>query len=476
MLRKMNKLIVICLCAAIFEGCISPNKAMKTENKSVPSTFSNTTDSSANVADLKWREYFTDQLLISLIDTALKNNQELNIVLQEIEISKNEVRARKGEYLPFVGVGGSTEIERSGKFTRHGSVDENLEIKPGKEFPEPLPNYEFGLFATWELDVWKKLRNAKKAAVSRYLASSEGKNFLVTNLVAEIADAYYELLALDNLLDIVNKNIEIQSNALSVVKMQKEAAKLTQLAVNRFEAQLLNTQNLQYDIKQRIIETENKINFLTGSFSPTIQRNSSDFDKIQVNPVASGIPSQLLAKRPDVRQAELELQAAKLDVKAAKANFYPNFTIRAGIGYEAFNPEYLLKPKSLFYNLVGDLIAPLINRNAIKAIYYSANAKQIQMIYNYEKTILNAYLDVVNQLSKIDNYSKSYELKSKEVEILTQSVIIANNLFFSARADYAEVLLTQREALEEKLELYEIKLKQLNAKVNIYRALGGGWN
>jgi outer membrane protein TolC len=122
------------------------------------------------------------------------------------------------------------------------------------------------------------------------------------------------------------------------------------------------------------------------------------------------------------------------------------------------------------------MVAPLINRNAIKATYYSANAKQIQAIYNYERTILKAYIEVVNQLSRISNFSKSYDTKSKEVDILNQSITISNNLFKSARADYMEVLLTQREALESKIDLIEIKIKQMNAKVNIYKALGGGWN
>src|SRR5690606_25832420 len=187
-----------------------------------------------------------------------------NITLQEIEISKNEIRSRKGEYLPFVDFGTGAGMEKEGRYTRHGAVDEQLEIKPGTAFPEPLTDYMFGAYASWEIDVWKKLRNAKKSAISNYLASVEGKNFMVTNLISEIADAYYELMALDNLLDIIEKNIELQTNALKVVKHQKEAAKLSQLAVNRFEAQLLNTQNLQYEIKQNIVETENRINFLTG--------------------------------------------------------------------------------------------------------------------------------------------------------------------------------------------------------------------
>ena len=137
---------------------------------------------------------------------------------------------------------------------------------------------------------------------------------------------------------------------------------------------------------------------------------------------------------------------------------------------------YLIKPESILYNLGSDLVAPLVNKNAIKATYFNANANQIQAAFNFERSILNAHIEVVNQLSKMDNFSKSYETKAKEVDILTQSISISNSLFRSARADYIEVLLTQREALESKIDLIEIKLKQLEAKVDIYKALGGGWN
>lgn len=456
-------------------GCKTPSNAVKTENKTVPGSYADSQDTT-NSAKVNWRNYFSDENLIALIDTALKNNQELNITLQEIQIGKNEVRARKGEYLPFLGLKGGAGIEKDGKYTRHGAVDENLEIKPGTAFPEPLPDYMFGLYASWELDVWKKLRNSKKSALARYLSSIEGKNFMVTNLIAEIASSYYELMALDNLLGIVQRNIEVQANALQTIKQEKEAAKVSQLAVNRFEAQLLNTKNLQYDILQKIVETENELNFLVGRFPQTIKRNSSVFSTIQVDSVYSGLPSQLLENRPDIRQAEYELAAAKLDVKVARANFYPSFRVDAGVGFQAFNPSFLVDPESMLYSLAGDLMAPLINRNAIKAAYNTANSKQIQAVYNYEQKILNAYVEVVNQLSKINNYEKSYNTKSKEVEILTQSITISNNLFKSARADYMEVLLTQREALESKMELIEVKMKQMNAKVNVYRALGGGWN
>jgi outer membrane protein, multidrug efflux system len=237
----------------------------------------------------------------------------------------------------------------------------------------------------------------------------------------------------------------------------------------------LNTTNLQYDIRQKIVETENRINLLVGRFPQPIVRNSADFKQISLGALSAGIPAQLLENRPDIRQAELELMAAKLDVQVAKANFYPSFRLQSGLGFQAFNPKFLLQPESILYSLAGDLMAPLVNRNAIKAMYSSANAMQIQAAYQYERTILNAYLDVANQLAKVDNYNQSLATKSKEVDLLVKSIGISNSLFNSARADYMEVLLTQREALESNVELIEIKLKQLNAKLNIYRALGGGW-
>ena len=170
------------------------------------------------------------------------------------------------------------------------------------------------------------------------------------------------------------------------------------------------------------------------------------------------------------------MQAAKLDVSVAKANFYPSLDLSAGLGLRAFNPSYLTSmPESMLYSLAGDVAGPLINRNAIKAMYMNANAHQIQSVFDYERTVLNAYIEVVNQMAKIGNLEKSYDLRSKQVDALNQSVSISNDLFKSARADYMEVLMTQRDALESRFELVETRKEQMNAMVNIYRALGGGW-
>ncbi len=471
---KIAKYVFLLFCILWLGACKTPAITDKQENKSVPASYKNSQDT-INSITIKWRAYFTDPNLLAIIDTALLNNQELNITLQEIEMSKNEIMARKGEYLPFVNLGIGAGVDKAGKYTWDGFSEEDLKDNPDKG-PKYIGDFLAGANFSWELDVWKKLRSAKKSAMLKYLSTTEGKNFMVTNIIAEIAESYYELLALDNLLAIIQQNIELQTSALQVVKFQKEAAKVTQLAVNRFEAQLLNTKNLQYDIQQKIIETENRINFLAGRFPKPIIRNSADFNNSPLDIIQSGIPSQLLVNRPDIRQAELQLSAAKIDVEVAKANFYPSFRLSAGVGFHAFNPGYLIRPESILYNLAGDMMAPLINKNAIKSTYFNANLQQIQAVYNYERSILNAHIEVVNQLSRIENYVKSYETKSKEVEILTQSITISNSLFRSARADYMEVLLTQREALESRMQQIEIKMKQMSAKVNIYKALGGGWN
>lgn len=475
MSRSIKLAVHPCLLALLSLSACVPGLKVREARRAAPAIYTASTDST-DAAKVPWRQFFKDPDLCGLIDSALANNQELNIMLQEIEIARNEVRARKGEYLPFVELGAAADMERVGEFTRNGSLEHNLDIKEGTKFPEPLPNFQLSVRASWELDVWKKLRNAKKAAIMRYLGTIEGRNFMVTHLVAEIANAYYELMALDNQLEILRGNIAIQQNALDIVKQEKLAAKVTELAVRRFEAEVLKNQSNLFEIQQRILETENRINFLVGRYPQPVTRNTQGFSSIVPDTIYAGLPSQLMSYRPDIRRAELELAAAKLDVSSARANFYPSVRLTAGAGLNAFDAAYLVEtPASLMYNLAGDLVAPLINRNAIKAAYGNANARQLQAVYDYERTVLNAYVEVVNQLANIRNLRGSYDLRAQQVATLNSSITISSNLFRSARADYMEVLLTQRDALESKFDLVETRMRQMNAMVNVYQALGGGW-
>lgn len=475
--NNLLKAVVLGCSILILHSCGIPKVATQESNITLPTNYSEKVTQSDNSGKVRWKDFFEDKYLQSLIDSTLVNNKELNILMQKVNMAQNEIQARKGEYLPSVGLGAGADLDKVGKFTRNGSVEENLNIREDEKFPEPLTNYKFGLYSTWELDVWKKLRNSKKAAVMEYMASQEGKNYLVTNLVAEVANSYYELIALDAQLKNLEQNIEIQKNALEIVKLLKESARTTLLAVKRFEAEVQKNQSEIYNLKQEIVEVENKINFLVGRTPQPVLRDASNFMATTPKFVNVGLPSDLLENRPDIKQAQLELEAAKLNIKVAKANFYPQFGLKAGIGYEAFNPKYLLNsPESLLYSIVGDAIMPLVNRNAIKATYKTASAKQIQAVYEYEQTILRAYTEVINQMSKIENLENSFNLKNNQVEALNQSIDIANQLFQSARADYMEVLLTQRDALEAKTDLIETRKNQMLTVINLYKALGGGWN
>ena len=458
------------------QACGIPDMTIKKADTQLPDQFKQGSTEQNSSAIVKWKEFFDDPNLLSLIDTAIANNKEINITMQRISIAENEIQKRRGDYLPFVNFGAGASGEKVAKYTRDGAIEENLDITEGKSFPTFFSNYQFGLFASWELDIWKKLRNAKQVAVLEYMASQEGRNFLVTNLVAEVAHSYYELVALDNQLENLAQNIAIQQNGLKIVEQLRIFARTNSLAVKRYQAEVAKNQARRYEIEQQITVVENRINTLLGRTPQPIQRNSAAFMDLKPKLLSAGIPSQLLQNRPDIKKAELELSAAELNIDVARANFYPSFGIKAGIGFEAFALKHLINtPESLAAMIAGELVAPLVNKNAIIAEYKNANAKQIQAAYEYEQSIINAYAEVANQLSNIDKLDKNYHLKQQQVDSLVQSIGVANQLFKSARADYLEVLLTQRDALEAKKELIETKQKQLSAIVDLYKALGGGW-
>lgn len=465
--------------AALFvvSGCVTqPDQGLPPEPvRALPESFGPADTSSAeaslpDAADVRWADYFAEPELRALIEAALAGNQELQIRVQEVLMAQYEIMARRGEYRPRVDAVAGVGLEKVGEVTSQGVSD------AANDVPEDLGDFRLGLAASWEVDIWHRLRDLEDAASVRYLASVEGRNFLVTGLVAEIAGSYYELTALDSQLAVLERNIAIQQDALEVVRLEKQAARVTQLAVQRFEAEVLKNQSLRYDLAQRIVEVQNRINFLVGRTPQPVQRDSQDFDASLPPFTRAGVPSALLDHRPDVRQAELQLQAARLDVSAAKARFYPSLSIEAGVGYESYEADELFQtPESLFYGIAGGLVAPIFNRRGIQAEYFVTVAEQWKATREFEQTLLRAYIEVANQLSLVGNLEQAYDLQSRQVALLEESVDISAVLFRSARADYMEVLLTRRDALEAEMERIETRLRQKLALVGVYRALGGGW-
>ncbi|MBN8662521.1 MAG: TolC family protein [Candidatus Obscuribacter phosphatis] len=426
-----------------------------------------------SAASISWRRFFSDPDLVHLIETALANNQEFNIALQDIEIAANEVQEKQGEYLPKVGLGFGGSYIKPSENTPEGVLDKIVE-KGFYRYPDF--NLNLGPSMSWEVDIWRRLRNAKDAARMRMAAQYEVRNFLISRLVTEIARNYYELMALDTALKILDENISIQEAAFLKMQILKRYGKSNQLAVNRFEAQLNKTRSQRFETKQNIVEKENRLKFLSGIYNDgPIVRHSEQLMAMPVDELQTGVSTQLLENRADIRQAEAAIKAAKLDLKSVKAQLLPNLTIRAGVGFSGFSPQLLFHPESLFYNAIGDVMVPLINRKAILARIKTADALQTQAVLNYEQTLLKAYTDVLNQVANIKNMQQAFEAKRKEVILLEEAIVKANSLFKYAKATYIEVLLTQEEKLIAEKEQVEVKMNLIGSKINLYRALGGGW-
>jgi NodT family efflux transporter outer membrane factor (OMF) lipoprotein len=459
-------------------GCSSLNTALSIPEKTLPNTFTQTVDKNEGitVASVNWREYFTDNNLQNLLDEAVKNNPDLQMALQRIEISRSSVKLANGALLPQVSLNVGGSVRRFGLYTMDGAGNSTTQITPGQTIPTNLPDMYLGMQSSWEIDIWEKLRHQRESAISTYLASVEGTNFVISTLVADVASYYTELLALDNELALVQQTITKQQEALEVIQLQKEVGRANELAVQQFHAQLLNTKILEKNIQQQVIEVENKINFLLGSYPKPIKRNKDVFAHELPVQIASGFPSQLLANRPDIREAEFKIQATQFDLQAAKAAFYPNFTITASLGFQAFNPEFLFSsPASIAYSVFGTLVAPIINMNALKAQFNTAQANQLTAMYHYQKTVLNAYVEVANQLVAIENLQQVNLLKTQQNVLLKKSVETSGELYRTARATYLEVLLAQQNALQSNIELIGVIKQQRLSAINIYKALGGGW-
>ena len=459
-------------------GCSSLNTALSIPEKTLPDTFTQTVDKqeAITVASVNWREYFTDNNLQNLLDEAVKNNPDLQMALQRIEISRSSIKLANGALLPQVSLNVGGSVRRFGLYTMDGAGNSTTQITPGQTIPTNLPDMYLGMQSSWEIDMWEKLRHQRESAISTYLASVEGTNFVISTLVADVASYYTELLALDNELALVQQTITKQQEALEVIQLQKEVGRANELAVQQFHAQLLNTKILEKNIQQQVIEVENKINFLLGSYPKPIKRNKDVFAHELPAQIASGFPSQLLANRPDIREAEFKIQATQFDLQAAKAAFYPNFTITASLGFQAFNPEFLFSsPASIAYSVFGTLVAPIINMNALKAQFNTAQANQLTAMYHYQKTVLNAYVEVANQLVAIENLQQVNLLKTQQNVLLKKSVETSGELYRTARATYLEVLLAQQNALQSNIELIGVIKQQRLSAINIYKALGGGW-
>ena len=466
---KLYYVITILVILMSIVACKTPQATMPedTLKDSLPTL---SKDSSVAISPA-WREFFQDPMLQKLIETALQNNQDLKITLQELAIARSAITAKQAALLPSVTANIGAGVSKVGRYTAEGAGNVGTEITPGHNIPTVIPDLSPSLQVDWTIDLWNKLNSGKKAAVERYLASEAGQRAIKSQLVADVAENYYLLLALDYKLSVMQQYISLQKDAVRIAQIQKEADADTQLAVEKFEAELAKAQADEFLLRQSIVETENNLNLLLGRFPQTIQRTKVDFLQLPMPTTAHSLSTQLLLQRPDVIQAEHQLKAAKWDVETARKEFLPSFNISAAIGLNAFNPKYLFKlPESLVFNALGGLTAPLINKKAIQANFAQADALQIEALYNYDKTLLTAFIETSTLQSKISNIKLLQQFKQKQSDALIRAVSAAQKLYLNNRATYLEVIDSERGQLDCKMELIDAKSQQLSTLIEMYSA------
>ncbi len=467
--NKVFNLAVLLATLLCMGACKTPQATILPKDTLKASLASMSRDSSVTISPA-WRDFFQDSVLRSLIDTALQNNHDLKITLQELAIAKSAITAKQGALLPSVSANLGAGISKVGRYTAEGAGNVGTELTPGRKIPTVIPDLAPTLQMDWTIDLWGKLNSDKKSAVERYLASEAGQRAIKSQLVADVAENYYALLALDYKLLVMQQYIALQKNAVRIARIQKEADADTQLAVEKFEAELAKAQSDEYVLRQSIIETENNLNLLLGRLPQPIARAKSDFLQLQMPATAHALSTQLLLQRPDVVQAEHALEAAKWDVETARKEFLPSFNLSAAVGLNAFNPKYLVKlPESLIFSALGSLTAPLINKKAIQANFSQADALQIEALYNYDKALMTAYIEMSTLQSKITNLKQLRQFKQKQDEALMRAVSAAQKLYLNNRATYLEVIDSERGQLDCKMELIDTKLQQLSTLIDMYR-------
>lgn len=475
-MKKSHFLYIIAL-ASLLVSCQTAKQVQIPDSVSVPSDIYHHNDA-VNTANLSWQQFFKDPHLQPVIDSVLHNNQDMLMALQRITVAQEQLRLSKAALLPSVNAVATAGVERYGDYTMNGvgnyDTDFSENISDRQRIPTPTPDYYLGLRSSWEIDLWGKLKSRKKAAMARFAATQQGRQLLATALIAETGRLYYELLALDNELQIIKRNTQLQEAALDIVKAQKESGRATELAVKQFEAQLYFTKSFEYSTRQQIIALENQLRFLMGSYPAHIDRSREFSREDFPEHLHTGVPSDLLLRRPDIREAELMLQAARADVQVARAAFLPSLTINPSVGFNAFNPSLLFNAGSVVWGVFGGLTAPVFNQKQISAAYTISVAQNKEAYYAYQKTVLNAVREVVTTMQQLEQTQKMLQMKEQQTQALQDAVSSARDLYVSGYASYLEIITAQKSVLEAEIEENHARKLLFTQSIELYRALGGG--
>jgi outer membrane protein, multidrug efflux system len=433
----------------------------------------------ASVSDVQacWKR---DSLLVQLIDSVLVRSNDIKIGFLEMAASRADFVYQRGLRMPTVGGIVQPSLRRFGKYTMDGvgNFDTKFSTNITREqiIPEHLPDLLIGVQSSWEWDIWGKLAKRKKASALRYLATESGQQWLITSLVAEVASAYGQLIALDKEMDILKANIDIQRKAFELVKVQKEAGVVNESAVQQLEAQLLNSRAQEGDVLQQITVLENQVRYYLNKPGAVIKRSPFPFQCSLDSTLFAHVQIDQLERRPDIRQAKLNLSAAFESKESAKLALKPSVVLSGILGVQGFQPAYLFQlPASMAYQLLGGITTPWLNRSAISADILRTDAQWKVQDLAYQNALIQGYLEWDTQVKSLGYLQRQSQLKEREVLLTKGAINTVGTLFLTANASYLEVLTAQQNALRSELDLLEYSRKRWTHAIQLYRVLGGGW-
>jgi NodT family efflux transporter outer membrane factor (OMF) lipoprotein len=454
---------------AILLGC-SVGKNYQQPELNVPVEFNGSHSSGdTSLAVRPWKEFFTDTILVGLIDEAVRNNFDLQLALRNVDIYQSFAKQAKAAWLPALQLQASASSVNPSENSLNGISLSNF------LGANHIEDYTLSGNLSWEIDVWGKIRRRKEAALADYLQQYEARNAIQTAIVANVADAYYNLLMMDEQLAIARRNVLLSDSVVNIMELQRTAGEQTSLAVEQSVAQRQLSELLVQQLEQAAKLQENGLRMLLGDWPGEIVR-ANELYELQDSTFATGVPADLVRFRPDVRASEQALVAANARVGVAQASFYPSLNITASGGLNAYQAsEWFTGPASLFGIMAGSLTQPLFERRALKTQLEVARAEREQNVIAFRQSVTLAVHDVTNALVSLEKLRTQHEIASDRVETLQQAVRSAHLLFRSGMADYLDVIIAQRTALDAGLEKAIITRQQLSANVELYRALGGGW-
>lgn len=471
MKKYITKIVMVAILITTLISC-SVSKDIETPKDALPENFRNASVSkdTNSIADLEWKNFFTEKDIIKLIDEAVIRNNDLQIATKNIEIAQYRFTQSKWNNVPQInlGVNASTSNPSDNSFT-----GKNLGQALGQNH---INDFTAGATLSWEADIWGKIKNQKKGAFAEYLQSEEVKKALQTTIVANVSKGYYNLLMLDAQLEIAKETLKLNDSTTTIIKLKYDAGQVTSLAIQQSEAQKLNSAQLIPLLEQNIAIQENALSVLTGSFPDSKERTIRLSTIAVKNNAAVGIPSSLVSRRPDVKSTELALKIANANVGITKADFYPALRITAQGGVNSFETSnWFTIPASLFGTVAGGLTQPLLNNKRVKTQYNIAVVEREKAVINFRQSVLVAVSEVADALVAVEKLQQQEAFLQERVKTLQQAIKNANLLFKNGMAEYLEVLTAQATLLQSELELADIKRAQLSANTELYRALGGGW-